>query len=202
MPHWAPIAAQHDKNHQEEIMLPDILQKKLSRHFHFRDLDKDGYVERSDWEKCAQNLAAIRGWETGSPEYGNVMARHVAMWLAFWQPADLNQDGKVSLPEYLHLAETQRKMGFNYEMEQVRKLFAAVFDTIDLDHDGEISLAEYKLFFQAWGLEEALAVDAFSSLDLNADARLSREAFLQYGINFYINDEPDVAGNLIFGPYE
>jgi hypothetical protein len=46
-----------------------------------------------------------------------------------------------------------------------------------------------------------LAETAFASLDLNADGRLSREAFLQYGVNFYVNDEPDVAGNMIFGPY-
>ena len=183
-------------------MLSDILQKKLTQHFHFRDLDGDGYVERSDWVKCAQNLAAIRDWVFGSPEYENVMARHEDMWLTFWEPADLNNDGKVALGEYLHLAETQRKMGFTFEMKQVRKLFGAIFDTVDLDGDGEISLAEYKLFFRAWGLDGATAVAAFSSLDLNADAKLSREAFLQYGVNFYINDEPNVAGNMIFGPFE
>ena len=152
--------------------------------------------------QCAQNLIAIREWKFGSPEYEDVMTQHVDMWLTFWEPADLNGDGKVALDEYLHLAATQRKMGFTYEMKQVRKLFGAVFDTVDLDGDGEISLTEYKQFFRAWGLDGATAVSAFSSLDLNADAKLSREAFLQYGVNFYINDEPDVAGNMIFGQYE
>ena len=152
--------------------------------------------------QCAQNLIAIREWEFGSPEYEDVMTQHVDMWLTFWEPADLNGDGKVALDEYLHLAATQRKMGFTYEMKQVRKLFGAVFDTVDLDGDGEISLTEYKQFFRAWGLDEGTAVSAFSSLDLNADAKLSREAFLQYGVNFYINDEPDVVGNMIFGQYE
>ena len=183
-------------------MLSDILQQKLTQHFHFRDLDKDGYVERDDWVQCAQNLIAIREWEFGSPEYEDVMVRHVNMWLTFWEPADLNKDGKVALDEYLHLAETQRKMGFTYEMKQVRKLFEAIFDTIDLDGDGKISLTEYKLFFRAWGLDGATAVEAFSSLDLNSDAQLSREAFLQYGVNFYVNDEPNVPGNRIFGSFE
>ncbi|MBE2225396.1 MAG: EF-hand domain-containing protein [Anaerolineae bacterium] len=183
-------------------MLSDILQKKLTRHFHFLDLDKDGYVERSDWVQCAQNLIAIREWQVGSPEYEAVMARHEDMWFTFWEPADLNHDGKVTLNEYLHLAETQRKMGFTYEMKQVRKLFSAIFDTVDLDGDGEISLIEYRQFFRAWGLDAETAVVAFASLDLNADARLSREAFLQYGVNFYVNDEPNVAGNMIFGSYE
>lgn len=183
-------------------MLSDILQKKLTQHFHFRDLDGDGYVERKDWVQCAQNLVAIREWRFGTPEYDKVIARHEDMWLTFWEPADLNNDGKVALDEYLHLAETQRKMGFKYEMKQVRALFGAIFDTVDLDGDGEISLTEYKQFFRAWGLDAGTAVVAFSSLDLNADAKLSREAFLQYGVNFYINDEQDVTGNMIFGPYE
>jgi Ca2+-binding EF-hand superfamily protein len=183
-------------------MLAEILQKKLTQHFHFRDLDKDGYVERDDWVQCAQNLIAIRGWEFGSSKYEEVLARHEDMWHTFWEPADLNGDGKVALDEYLHLAATQRKMGFTYEMKQVRALFGAIFDTVDLDGDGEIALTEYKLFFRAWGIDGATAVAAYSSLDLNADARLSRDAFLQYGVNFYINDEPDVAGNMIFGPYD
>lgn len=183
-------------------MLSDIMQKKLSRHFYFRDLDKDGFVERSDWEQCALNVAAIRGWQAGSPDYEALMARHLEMWALFWQPADLDQDDKVSLDEYLHLAETQRKKGFKYEMKVVVTLFAAIFDTVDLDADGEISLTEYEQFFQAWGMTVALAREAYDSLDLNADLRLSRDAFLQYGVNFYVNDEPNVAGNLIFGPYE
>lgn len=183
-------------------MLSEIMHKKLSRHFYFQDLDKDGYVERSDWVQCAHNLATIRGWAFDSAEYQTVMARHVDMWTTFWQPADMDQDGKVSLNEYLLLAEKQRKKGFKHELKQVTKLFEAIFDTIDLDGDGEISLAEYMLFFQTWGLSGSLAGEAFAGMDLNTDARLSREAFLQYGANFYINDEAKVAGNYIFGPYE
>lgn len=183
-------------------MLSDILQKKLARHFRFRDLNKDGYVGRSDWEQCARNLAALRGWEPGSAAYEDVMARHVAMWTTFWQPADQDRDGKVMLEEYLHLAEVQRRLGFTYEMKQVARLFEAVFDTIDLDGDGEITRDEYKLFFAAWGIDTALAEAAFSQMDFNADGRLARSTFLQYGSNFYINDEPDVPGNYLFGPYE
>lgn len=183
-------------------MLSDIMQKKLARHFTFRDLNKDGYVERSDWEQCAKNLAELRGWEPGSAEYKEVMARHVAMWNTFWLPADQDQDGKVILEEYLYLAETQRRLGFTYEMRQVTYLFEAIFDTIDLDGDGEITRDEYKLFFAAWGIDIALAEAAYSQMDFNADDCLSRNVFLQYGSNFYINDEPDVVGNYLFGPYE
>ena len=87
-------------------------------------------------------------------------------------------------------------------MRQITYLFEAIFDTIDLDGDGEITHEEYKLFFKAWGIEPALAEAAFSRMDFNEDGRLSRSTFLQYGSNFYINDEPDIVGNYLFGPYE
>ncbi|MCB8926863.1 MAG: EF-hand domain-containing protein [Ardenticatenaceae bacterium] len=183
-------------------MLSEIMQKKLTRHFQFRDLNKDGFVQRSDWEQCARNLAALRGWQPDDDAYQDMMNRHVAMWQTFWQPADRDGDGKVTLEEYLNLADFQRRMGFEYEMKQVTHLFVAIFDTIDLDGDGQITRDEYKLFFEAWGIDTALAEAAYAQMDFNEDGRLSRGAFLQYGSNFYINDEPDVVGNYLFGPYE
>jgi Ca2+-binding EF-hand superfamily protein len=87
-------------------------------------------------------------------------------------------------------------------MRQVTYLFEAIFDTIDLDGDGQITPEEYRLFFEAWGVDTALADAAFTQMDFNADGRLARSTFLQYGSNFYINDEPDVPGNYLFGPYE
>ena len=87
-------------------------------------------------------------------------------------------------------------------MKQVTHLFVSIFNTIDLDGDGQITRDEYKLFFEAWGIDTALAEAAYAQMDFNEDGRLSRGAFLQYGSNFYINDEPDVVGNYLFGPYE
>jgi len=182
-------------------MLSETMQKKLTKHFHFQDLDQDGFVERADWEKCAQNLAAIRDWKPGSPEYDDIVAKHVQIWTNSWKPADLDEDGKVSLDEYLQLADKQRKhsavaMGLIYD------LFGAIFDIIDLDGDGKITVQDYKHYFEAWGLEEDLAEQAFTHLDLSGDGRLSRSIFIQFGSNYFMNDEPDVPGNWLFGPLE
>lgn len=181
-------------------MLSETMKKKLTNHFQFRDLDKDEFVERSDWEQCAQNLAKIRAWQPGSAEYEDIVARHVQIWTNFWEPADLDKDGKVSLEEYLQLADTQRKKGFALEL--VSQLFGAIFDVIDLDGDRKITQEDYKLYFKAWEMPETVAEQAFSGLDLSGDGQLSRGIFIQFGSNFYIADEPNVPGNLLFGPYE
>lgn len=182
-------------------MLSELLKKKLTRHFHFQDLDRDGFVQRADWEQCARNLAEIRAWSPDSPEYEAIMARHVQIWTNFWKPADLDNDDRVSLDEYLQLAERQRTQGF-FSLDLISDLFGAIFEILDLDGDGKITLQDYKHYFTAWGLAEELAEEAFLHLDLSGDGRLSRSIFIQFGANFFISDEPHMPENWLFGPYE
>jgi Ca2+-binding EF-hand superfamily protein len=182
-------------------MLSETMKKKLTNQFHVRDLDKDGYVGREDWEQCAKNLAEIRRWKPESPEYEDIVSKHIRIWTAFWEPADLDCDGKVGLDEYLELADEQRQRG-SFATDVVLQLFGAIFDIIDRDSDGQITLQDYKLYFKAWGLSSSLAKQAFSRLDLSGDGRLSRSIFIQFGSNFYLSDDPNMPGNWLFGPYE
>jgi Ca2+-binding EF-hand superfamily protein len=182
-------------------MLSEIMEKKLTKHFQFQDLDQDGFVEKADWEQCARNLAEIRDWKPESPEYNNILTKHVQIWTNFWKPADGDDDGKVSLKEYLELADGQRKKSF-FSLDLIADLFGAIFEIIDLDGDGKITVHDYKQYFKAWGLDEALAEQAFPRLDLSGDGRLSRSIFIQFGSNFFMADEPNVPGNWLFGPLE
>ncbi|MCB0167199.1 MAG: hypothetical protein KDI79_23420 [Anaerolineae bacterium] len=182
-------------------MASETMTKKLTKHFHFQDLDQDGFVEQNDWEQCARNLAEIRGWPPDSPEYEAILAKHIQIWITFWQPADENEDGKVSLDEYLRLADNQRAEEF-FSLDVIAGLFGAIFDTIDLDGDGQITDQDYRRFFKAWGGDEGLADQAFAHLDLSGDGRISRLTFVQFGSNFFLIDEPNVPGNGLFGPYE
>lgn len=182
-------------------MLSEFLKKKLTRYFHLRDLDQDGLVEQGDWEQSARNLAEIRGWEPGSPEYEDLIAKHAHLWNTFWKPADLDNDGKVSLDEYLDLTRAQRKQG-SFALHVISDLFGAIFDIIDLDGDGQIASQDYRLYFKAWGLDEDLAEEGFAQLDLCGDGLLSRGAFIQSSSNFLISDDPAVPGSLLFGPMD
>lgn len=182
-------------------MLSETMKKKLTKHFHFQDLDQDGFVEQDDWEQCARNLADIRAWKPASPEYEAIVTKHVQIWTNFWKPADLDNDGKVSLDEYLQLADEQRIRG-SFSLDVISDLFGAIFDIIDLDDDGKLTLQDYKHYFKAWGLDEDLAEQAFSHLDLSGDGRLSRSIFVQFGANFFISDESNMPENWLFGPPE
>lgn len=182
-------------------MLSEIMKKKLVHHFNFQDHDKDAFVEQSDWEGCARNLAEKRGWKPDSKEYMDIVEKHVQVWNTFWKPADQDEDGKVSLEEYLQLADQQRKKG-GFSLSLISELFGIIFDAIDLDNDRNIMLEDYKSYFKAWGVNESLAEPAFSSLDFNGDGLVSRMIFVQCAANFFISDEKNELGNLLFGSYE
>jgi len=199
-------------------MLSEIMKKKLAKHFQFQDSNKDGFVEKSDWEQCAQNLAEIRGWASDSSEYKAILAKHIDIWKTSWLPADTDGDGKVSKEEYLELVE-QLQSGDTLSVDQdaasqeepekkishldrLYDLFDAIFDIIDVDDDGEIGLDDYKQYFKAWGVDESLAQDSFASIDLNSDGILKRMAFVQFGTNFFVSNDENEFGNLIFGPLD
>jgi juvenile hormone diol kinase len=182
-------------------MLSEIMKKKLTHHFNFQDHNKDTFVEQSDWEQCAKNLAKERGWKPGSEEYKDILKKHIEFWNTFWKPADQDGDGKVSLEEYLQLAGEQRnKAGFS--LSSITELFGTVFDAIDFDNDKKIMLADYKKYFKAWGGDENMAEPAFSNIDLSSDGIISRMIFIQCAANFFASDEKEEFGNLMFGPYE
>ena len=182
-------------------MASDFMNKKFTRYFQLRDLDKNGFVGQEDWEQCARNLAQIRDWEPGSPEYKDIVAKHVHIWTTFWKPADLDNDGKVSLDEYLALTQTQQKRG-SFALNVILDLFGAIFDIIDRDGDGQITLQDYSRYSEAWGLDEDLAEQAFSQLDLSGDGSLSRSSFIQFNSHFFISDDPALPGSQLFGPYD
>jgi len=199
-------------------MLSLIMQKKLARHFWFQDFNKDGYVEIADWEQCARNLAGIQGWTPESAGYKEILSKHIGIWENNWQPADTDGDGKVSLDEYLELTDNIRSGNYppsesgtvensvlmekpNY-LDSLLDLFGAIFDIIDRDKDGKIKLEDYSMYFKAWGVDESLAERAFASIDLNGDGVLSRMSFVQFGSNFFISDDENEFGNLLFGPLD
>ena len=204
-------------------MLAELMTKKLTKHFQFQDLNDDGFVEKADWEQCARNLAALQKWDSESAKYKSIIDKHLGIWATTWQPADSDGDGKVSLDEYLELAnqlDSGTKQPNNEEdeikddegredeglkksyLDKLLELFGAIFDIIDHDNDGNIDLDNYKNYFKAWGVDESHAKDAFTSMDLNGDGIIKRMSFIQFGSNFFLSNMEGDFGNLLFGPLD
>lgn len=185
-------------------MLSELLRKKHTKNFQVYDINKNSCVELKDLELCAQNIAALQNRQVGTPEFEDIQAKYVAIWSNFWQPADLNGDGKVELDEYLMVADQSIQAFANSTtLQEAHAAKAnAIFDCLDADGDGEISVAEYKQFCTAVGLDEEVAEAVFPHLDENGDGKLSREEYIDRSKEFHTSEDPNAPGNWLYGSYE
>jgi len=185
-------------------MLSQLLQKKHTKNFQVYDLDGNGFVELADLENRAISLAKLRNWEPDSSEFMELKSNYLALWTNFWQPADINGDGKVSLEEYLKVAESLISNFTNSTelQDAYRAKTNAVFGILDASNDGQISIDEYKQFCVAVGLTEKDAEIAFSHLDRNGDGYISGDEYLLASEEFHLSEDLNASGNWFYGPYE
>ena len=185
-------------------MLSQLLQKKHTKNFQVYDLDESGFVELADLERCASNLAKLRNWELNSSDFLELKAKYSAIWTNFWQPADISGDGKVSLEEYLKVADSSiSNFSNSTELQNAHTAKAnVIFDILDASNDGQISLREYQQLCVAVGLTEKDAETAFAHLDRNDDGYISRDEYLQASKEFHVSDDLNASGNWLYGSYE
>ena len=77
-----------------------------------------------------------------------------------------------------------------------------IFKLFDINDDGYISQTEYIDLFIGMRIEVRFAPKAFRNLDTNQDGRLSKEEMIRSVDQFMRSDNPNAAGNWLFGGWE
>lgn len=183
-------------------MLSEFQKRKLCLRFYMNDTSKDGFVELADFEQQGQKVAELQGIQPGSTVYEKILSSYRALWETYWKPADADGDNKVTLDEYLNIANATIAR-YKDEKNEKTKLLPSqgIFDSIDLDGDGEICLQEYTIYLKAVGRSEEDAKIAFSKIDTNGDGKLCRDEFAIALLEYHVSDNPQAPANWFFGSY-
>ena len=174
----------------------ELQQKKYARLFSILDRDKDGAVERSDYEAIARQVAKLRGVEDGSPEQAQIASRMSAYWDSLAKRADKDANGRVTLAEW-----SQSMSGGSDSMAQTRsQMVALAAAMLDRDGDGKITQADYQKLLEMVGHKQAEGEKFFERLDENGDGKIDVEELGALVDQFLFSGDPTAAGNWLLGP--
>jgi Ca2+-binding EF-hand superfamily protein len=186
---------------ESRFMLTDFQKKKLGRLFTVLDSDHNNQLERNDYTAVVSNIARIHGWKAGSKEYSAIESLYLTIWGNLKALADVNNDGQVSLEEFLEFHTQMLSTPDMYEQITVGTA-DLLFEAFDRNHDEHLSHDDYRDFLDAYGIRDQAAVnEAFKKLDVTGKGRISKQETLERVKEFYFSNDENAAGNWLFGRY-
>jgi len=180
-------------------MLSDLHDRKASHYFTLIDEDGNGLIEASDFALRAQRLASIQ--EITADGAREALREQVTGW---WKHictiADVDGDARVTLPEwraYWHsvLRGVERSDG---TLDSLHRAARGTLCALDRTGTGRVTLEEYTDWLDAWGAGGAES--AFRRLDRGGKGFLTEEDVVVAVQEFYLSDDPDAPGNVLYGP--
>ena len=197
----AELDVDFDNYKKEIIMLTELQRAKFIKHFNIRDTDDDGYVTQEDYRKFSENIAKLLEWDPDHQKRVQIDAIHAGVWQFFWEPADHDQDGRVSLEDHLAMMDMMIEHSKDPQvLEQSRKHSEVLFNTFDFNGSGEISAKEYRQFFSAAGVTTEWTDMVFEKLDINGNGKISLDEFVLLHQQFFSSNDPESPGNWFYGP--
>lgn len=180
-------------------MEDDIRVRKLTRYFDDLDTNDDGYLDESDLAQAAERYLEALGIDPDSERAVELTEQCLTLWQEFMGPIDTDGDGQVSRDE---MATAFAALSEDEAAQQIDATADAYFRIMDADADGVVSSHEFlRLMATAARLTEEEAAVAYARIDPIGVGHLTREQFQQATREFFFSDDPDAAGNLLFGKY-
>jgi Ca2+-binding EF-hand superfamily protein len=180
-------------------MLSDLHARKAEHYFTLIDEDGNGLIEASDFALRAQRLASTQ--EVIADGAREALREQVVSW---WKHictiADIDGDARVTLPEwktYWHSVIRGVEQG-DGTLDSLHRAARGTLRALDRTGSGRVTLDEYAAWLDAWGANGAEA--SFGELDRGTKGFLTEEDVVVAVQEFYLSDDPDAPGNVLYGP--
>ncbi|MGM1061726.1 EF-hand domain-containing protein [Saccharothrix sp. Mg75] len=152
------------------------LERTLDQRFDLYDIDKNGYIEESDFREAAKVLAGAYGLPAGSDRAARLGTVMTDMWTNLSRTSDADGDGRIDRAEF--------KQGFAQQLQGGKEAFTATYqpfvdalmEITDADGDGRIGLDEHTRWYTAVaGVSPQEAAESFRRLDQDGSGFVTRD---------------------------
>lgn len=179
--------------------LSDLQIRKFTTLFQHYDADKSGYLTAADYDRQARRVQEAFGWSGDDPRTAGVRKNRRDAFLRMAAASDVDQDGRVSLPEYLRYFEKQVEAHATtgHASPGLKQACREVVELCDQDGSGTLTVAEYAKFLQGIG-SDADADAVFKRLDRDSDGKLTLADVEALTLEFILSSDPEAPGNLFY----
>jgi Ca2+-binding EF-hand superfamily protein len=175
-------------------MSNDLQTAKFEREFRNIDTDNDGMIEETDVDVVVQSWCIDFGFAPGTAQWRRINSWGHLMWRNLIGVADEDGYKKVSMADWV---ASHQQPGF---IEKVAMPFAQMaVDLADTDNDGRLSEQDWLTGQRSTGQSEEEIIESFRYIDTDNDGYVTKDECYQAIKEFYLSNDPDVAGNMIAG---
>ncbi len=181
-------------------MVSELRTRKYTALFACFDFDKNGVLEKGDYEQFSRNLAEAYKLAPGTTEHALMHAETMSLWDFIESVADKDGDNAVQVDEFI--AAYDQMTSRDDTFAQLLGGYASfVIRMGDRDRDGMLDEDEYATILWCYGITDADARAAFRHIVPDGGTHLSNEAMERVFAEFFRSDEPYAPGNWMIGPF-
>ncbi|XP_055342009.1 calexcitin-2-like [Paramacrobiotus metropolitanus] len=176
----------------------DFQKKKLLHLFNtFFDCNKNGTIERKDFDMALERVASLRQVSQGSGKYREVEESLNYVWEHLKKVADRDNDGNVSQQEWLKMWE--EAITSQQEPQWVKRYQDFLFEVEDVSGDGKVDEKEFVAAYTQFGIGQDECRGAFKKLTNGTGGEISKADFEKRFREFILSNEPSAPGNYLLG---
>lgn len=189
--------------------LGELQSRKLEHMFRRIDADGDGVIGPDDFERHAGALAGLRGLRAGTPAAEAIRGPITGWWERISETIASDGaagNGRCDLSVWLDFWSSwlaaimaNAAIGGGPALEQMKATTVSTFEALDADGDGHVSAAEYDAWLGSWG-RRVQSRRSFMLMDEDGDGLLTKEQVVRLLKEFFLTNDPEAAGNHLFGP--
>jgi Ca2+-binding EF-hand superfamily protein len=180
-------------------MSAELRKRKLDKAFSHIDVNGAGAIERDDLLGLGARLLVGFGESPTSVRGDRLVQSFDRVWTALSAQLDKDGDDSISSKEF-HAGMTAAFIEGDGFDSVFRPAARAVAELCDGDGDGRVRAGEFRMLLSAFGTAYEDVDDAFDRLDHDRDGTLAVDELVEAARQFYAGDDPQAAGNWLFGP--
>ncbi|MEU0570072.1 hypothetical protein ABZ297_32470 [Nonomuraea sp. NPDC005983] len=180
-------------------MAIDLLNHKLDRAFDHIDASGNGVVEREDLLGLGARILVGFGESPTSRAGSGLVDSFDGIWATLTAALDRDADARFSREDFRIAMTSAFVKGDRYE-PVFKPATVTVAELCDHDGDGLIGPGEFRTLLSAFGTAYDDVDEAFDRLDRSGRGALTRDELVLAAWQFYACDDPNAAGNWLFGP--